>query len=296
MTMIDNEILKKIKYIEINTQRLLQGTYIGDYRSKEKGYGLEFDQIRDYELGDDVRFIDWNSSARMNKLLVKQYMHEYNKTIFIGLDISLSTLYGSGTQLKHSVLVALATALALAGQYSRSHVGLMLFADRVYDFIPAKMGKNHVHAIIQKMWSRSAQGTTNIAVALKSLAQLKRKKAIIFLLSDFIDHHTYERELRFLSKRNDVIAIRCLDKTEKTLKLGGMIHVVDSETGQEMLLDGKSDAYSSPNSFLKRRLVQQNNEFQKNHIDYLDIDPSKEYLEPLISFFAHRMMYRVRGL
>src|SRR5665647_3240289 len=146
--MISSEILKKIKQIEIYTQRLLTGSLVGDSRSAIKGQGLEFDQLREYQMGDDVRFIDWSSSARMDKLLVKQYIEERNRTVLLAVDVSASTFFSSDQELKNESMAQIASVLALVADYGKDHVGLILFSDEIEEFVPPSAGRMHVRLIM----------------------------------------------------------------------------------------------------------------------------------------------------
>src|SRR5258707_662959 len=186
--LISPEIVSKIKQLEIFTRRLLNGSLVGDSRSAIKGTGFEFDQIREYNFGDDIRFIDWKASARNNKLLVKQYIEERSRTIFLAVDISHSSIFGSGLHNKHSRIVELASVLALVAQHGKDHVGLLMFSDTIASYIPPGNSLHHVHRIMETMLSfKPKQSKTDISKALQHLLSIKKSDAIVFLISDFID-------------------------------------------------------------------------------------------------------------
>src|SRR5579872_4207588 len=181
-------IATKIKQLEIFTRRLLNGALVGDSRSAIKGAGFEFDQIREYSFGDDIRFIDWKASARNDKLLVKQYIEERSRTIFLVVDVSRSSIFGSGLHNKQSRITELASVLALVAQHGKDRVGLLLFSDKVEAYIPPASSLHHIHHIMEQMLLFTSQRSeTNISCALERLLSLKKSDAIVFLISDFID-------------------------------------------------------------------------------------------------------------
>lgn len=281
--MISKEIVNKIRHIQIKTRRLLTGSASGDYLTKQKGYGLEFDQLREYQVGDDVRFIDWKSSARMNKLLLKEYREERNRTVMLLVDISKSSLFGSGKQRKADVMADIASALALSADYSKDAVGLILFSDKIDYFMPPARGRHHVMALMKEVYGAQAQGdATNINAAMQLLGQLKRTDTIAFLISDCIDE-SYEKQIHVINARYDLVIIRCLDKREQRLPKGFHIQLQDIETGQELFV--KSDALS----ISAERLQQQNRYFKKYGIDCFDVTCDKQYINDLVMFFQRRV-------
>jgi len=289
--MLSKEVIKKIRQIEIATKRLLSGSYVGDYSSAKKGSGFEFDQIREYQLGDDVRFIDWKASARSNKLLVKQYIEERNRSVILAVDISASSFYASSCKLKFDILTEIAAVLALVADYGKDKAALLLFTDEVELFIPPARGRKHIHKIMEKLFSFAPKNKkTNINCALDRLAKLNRRDSMVFLLSDFIDTIS-EKKLSVVSKLYDLVAIRCLDKNENSLPNVGFLEVEDIESGETLLLDARGRNAKKINNFLHNRLHVQENSFKKFGIDYLDVSPCKQYIGDIILFFRRRMMY-----
>src|SRR5581483_1966149 len=206
---ISSDIIVKIKQLEIFTRRLLNGTLVGDSRSAIKGTGFEFDQIREYNYGDDIRFIDWKSSARNNKLLIKQYIEERSRTIFLVVDISHSSIFSSSSCNKQERIAEIVSVLALVAQHGKDHVGLLLFSDEIEEYIPPASSLQHVHYVLKKILSvKPKRAQTNISCALKHLLSVAKKEAIVFLVSDFIDE-SYETYLAQIAKRFDLIAVRC---------------------------------------------------------------------------------------
>jgi uncharacterized protein (DUF58 family) len=289
--MIHPEALKKIKQLEITTKRLLSGTLIGDDRSAIKGSGLEFDQIREYQLGDDIRFIDWNSSARTNKVLVKQYIEERNRTILLAVDISRSQSYASSDHIKRDVLANIAGAIALVADYGKDNVGLILFSDKIELCIAPGKGKKHTKLILEALFSyEPKQGLTDINVSLAHAASLKRKDTLLFLISDFIADN-FEQRLGSIIKKYDVVAIRCLDKNEIQFPQVGFLTIEDFETGESLLVDTRKKKSASINQFLESRINNQNKMFKKYGIDSLTLANDKHFMGNLIRFFARRMRY-----
>jgi len=289
--MLSPEVIKKIRHIEIQTRRLLSGMYVGDYSSARKGSGFEFDQIRDYQEGDDVRFIDWNSTARMGKLLVRQYIEERNRAVIIAVDVSSSSLFSSVESAKADVIAQVAAVLALVADYGKDHASLILFSDEVEVVIPPGRGSKHIHTIMKHLFSyQSKKKETDIYCVLKHLADMRSKNAVVFLISDFIDSD-FERPLRVVSKKYDLIAIRCLDANEQQFPSVGFITVDDIETGNRFVLDTRKRGSKRVSQFLKDRLSHQSTLFEKCGIDYLEVFPDKPFVGDIIRFFKRRMMY-----
>ncbi len=285
--MVNKDIAKKIKHIEIYTKRLLSGTLVGDSRSAVKGTGLEFDQIREYQMGDDVRFIDWNACARSGKLLVKQYFEERSRTIVLAVDVSSSSFFSSAHQLKSDVIAQLASVLALVADYGKDYVSLVTFSDEVEIFIPPNRGRNHVRTVMKALFEQKHKNkTTRISAVLKHLAKMKRKDSIVFLISDFIDQD-FEKPLGVVAKMYDLVAIRCLDTNEQTFPAVGFVTIEDAETGEQQVVDARE----ALDSFLKKRLLEQNSLFRKYDVDHLDVSCQRPFIGDIIRFFSRRMRY-----
>ncbi len=291
-TVITSDILHKIKQIEIHTRRLLRSTLVGDSRSAIKGTGFEFDQIREYQFGDDVRFIDWNASARTNSLLVKQYIEERSRTILLAVDISGSNLLGSNNTLKRDTIAQIASVIALITNIGKDRVGLILFSDTVELYIPPSRGQRHVHTIMEQLFGYCTQNKkTNITAALKKLAQLKYKDALVFLISDFIDDTIDPTYVSCIARRYDLIAIRCLDKQEQELPHVGFLPMQDNETGEQLIIDTRSSAIQPVHAFLEERLAKQTKLFKRNGISLLDVANNDSFIGAIIRFLKRRMRY-----
>lgn len=289
---ITDEVRRNIKQIEICTRRLLRGMLVGDSRSAMKGTGFEFDQIRDYQVGDDVRFIDWNASARMDSLLVKQYIEERSRLILLALDVSGSTEFGSSDVLKRTTMAQIASVLTLVADAGKDYVGLILFSDDVEYYIPPGRGRFHTQTIMEYAFGFKAQKTTtDISAVFKKLAQLKRKDAMVFLISDFIDDIGKTSYASLVSRLYDVVAVRCLDEREQELPAVGFIPVEDCETGEMVLLDARKGKRASINHFLQERLVAQDTFFSRYNIDVIDVTNRATFVGDLVRFFRQRMRY-----
>lgn len=291
--MISPETLRRIKQVEIHTRRLLNGALVGDSRSAVKGSGFEFDQIREYQLGDDIRFIDWKSSARTNKLLVKQYIEERSRCIIIALDASASGLYTSGTRTKYHIMAEVAAVLSLVADHGKDSVGLLLFTDTIEYFIPPRKGRNHVTHIMQLIFEFQPRGKkTCFGIALKKLMSLRRKDTLFIMISDFIEitcNPEEEKLLAILSAKQELLAIRCLDSRENSLPTIGFLTTLDLESGEQVIIDTRKR--SILNAFLSHRAQEQLTQFKRHTISCLDISTTKPFIGDIIRFFRQRMAY-----
>lgn len=287
--LFQKEVQKKIQRLQLHTKRILQSFLHGDNRTRLKGYGIDFDQIRDYQLGDDIRFIDWKSSARTNKLLVKQYIHEHTKTVMLLVDVSGSAQYGSGELLKHEQTMQVATILAFAAHHEKAHLGLILFSDDIECYVKPQGGKEHIQNIVNIVWNHKPKSKkTDIAKACSFLANVVRKDMLLCVISDFIDDG-YQKTLSYVGKRYDTIVFRCLDDYEKQLPSVGFLHVEDIETGKHLLLDTRVRNKAGKNIF-SERIENQNMDFKRYGIDYFDLSMRESSINSLILFFARRIM------
>ena len=290
--MITNDILTRIKEIEIQTRRLLNGMLVGDSTSAIKGTGFEFDQIREYSQGDDVRFIDWHSSARMNNLLVKQFMEERSRTIILAVDCSSSMFFSSNDQLKYDLAAQIASVLALVAGYGKDHIGLFLFSNDVIKMIPPKTGSNHIRRIMHALLSQNdLQHASKSTVVFDAIARMKKRDAIIFMVSDFLCNPDAKR-LAVLARKHDVVAVRCLDRYEKEVPSVGALYCADERIKHPVpLFLQRGLRANSMETFMRERLAAQNQLFRRNAIDVLDMEPGKPFVGDLVRFFRKRMMY-----
>jgi uncharacterized protein (DUF58 family) len=296
--MIDQATRKRIKKLEILTKRIMKSALAGDYLSAFKGSGLEFHQIREYQVGDDVRSIDWNSSAKMNKIMVKQFVEERERTVILAIDISGSTAYSSQRLLCSETIADIAGTLAFVTRYGKDNVGALFFSDVVEHWIAPRKGNVHFGKLIEQIFSiKPSSPSTSLTAALKFLIQLKKKNAVVFLLSDFIDQsEEYQRLLKVVACQYDLIALRVLDHCEMQLPDIGLLEVVDSETGTHAILDTrgrKRTDHHNLNYFLGERAYQQRKIFEKYSIDLLDLDANTPFINPLIKFFQQRIRRQI---
>ena len=283
--MVSPEVLKKIKRVELRTKRMLKGSLVGDYRSAQKGFGLEFEQLSEYQFGDDIRLIDWKSSARMNKLLLKEYREERNRTIMLLVDGSASQFYSSTNQQKFEQGAEVASVIALAGHYRKDYVGLIIVTDEVEMYIPPKGGRSHVHKIMEKLFTfKPKQKGTNLSVGLKHLMNIKKSDTFSFLISDFIDKG-YEKELAIVARRHDLVAIRTTDKLEEEFPRNVFVTCQDLETNQKLLINADSQL----KTFYKNYKNKMNALFKKYGIACFDLVAGTESIDSFITFLQKRI-------
>jgi uncharacterized protein (DUF58 family) len=286
--MVSSEIAKKIKHIQIYTRRLLNGSLVGDKNSAIKGSGLDFDQIREYQQGDDIRFIDWKATARTGEMLVKQCIEERNRNVILMVDVSGSQNYASTDSLKFHTIAEIASVLALVADHGKDHVSLVLFSDQIEKVLPLKRGAYHVQALMKALWEyKITEKTTDLNVALDYLGVQRIHDAVVFLLSDFIDDG-FEKKLRFSGKKYDVIAIRCLDSFEDNMIAGCFLTMRDSETGQLVSVDSRKGNITDQ---LHKRIEDQSMVFKKSGVPCIDIVAGKPFISDIVTFFRRRMMY-----
>ena len=291
-TMIDQTIKNKIKKITIHTKRIMHSPLAGDYLSAFKGSGLEFHQIRDYYHGDDIRAIDWNSSAKMNKIMIKQFVEERDRTIILAIDVSGSTAYSSQNELRQETIEQLAGTLAFIASENKDKVGALFFSDTVEQWIAPSKGNVHIGKIIETIFTiKPKNKTTNIAEALRFLINLKKRNAVVFMISDWIaPTDTFDKLLKVASCEYDFVGMRILDPREHEFPDIGFLDIRDSETGLLVTLDTRNKSSDqSVSHFLKTRLTAQKRMFEKYRIDLLDLSVAQPFINPLIKFFHQRI-------
>ncbi len=287
--MIPKEILKKVRQIEIRIGRLVNDVFAGKYESIFKGRGMEFHEVREYVPGDDNRSIDWNVTARTGHPFVKKFVEERELTVLLMVDVSGSGYFGTKNKMKKEVMAEIGALLAFSAIKNNDKVGLLLFTDRVEKFLPPKKGRPHALRVIRELLYYEPEGKkTNINTALEYLGSVLKKRAVIFLLSDFMDSN-YDKRLRILNKRHDIIAIPISDPRETHFPNIGLIEFEDRETGESIYLD-TSDDYLK-NELVKRRksfTESRNALFRSMSLDSIEISTDKSYIKPLMLFFKMR--------
>ncbi len=283
------ELLKKVRKIEIKTRRLSDHIFGGEYHSTFKGRGMTFSEVRQYQYGDDVRSIDWNVTARYNEPFVKVFEEERELTMMLMVDVSGSELFGTTNQFKKEIVTEISATLAFSAMQNNDKVGLILFSDEVELFIPPKKGKSHVLRIIRELLEFTPNSSkTNIAEALKFLTNVMKKKAIVFVLSDFIDEG-YDNTLRIVGNKHDVTGIRVFDEKEEDIPNLGMVQLLDAETGKTHLVNTQSmRVRRSYWQFHQERVDYFMNSFTKSGSGVIHCRVDESYVKKLLGYFKRR--------
>ena len=288
--MIPSEIIKKVRLIEIKTRHIVNNLFGGEYHSAFKGMGMEFAEVREYFPGDDIRAIDWNVTARTGKPFIKKYDEERELTVMLIIDVSASGFFGTGKSLKSDIMIELASILSFSAIKNNDKVGLLLFSDQIEEFIPPKKGKSHVLRVIREMiFHKAKDRKTDISIALDHIQKVIKRKSIIFLLSDFWDD-SYQKSMKLINKKHDLINIQILDKAEITIPKLGLTKFHDVETQSSTWIDTNNKLIHQN---MKNYIYIKNNIIRKfcknNKIDFISIDTSENYLIPLEQFFNTRI-------
>lgn len=283
------ELLKKVRKIEIKTRRLSDHIFGGEYHSTFKGRGMTFSEVRQYQFGDDVRSIDWNVTARYNEPYIKVFEEERELTMMLVADISGSELFGTTNQFKNEIVTEISATLAFSALQNNDKVGLILFSDQVELFIPPKKGKTHVLRIIRELLEfKPKSNKTDITQALKYLTNVMKKKAIVFVLSDFIASD-YERSLKITGNKHDVTGIRVYDEREENIPNLGMVQMMDAETGALQLINtGSKKVRNTYAEFHRERLDYFKETFKKSGCGVLDCRVDESYVKKLLGYFKQR--------
>jgi uncharacterized protein (DUF58 family) len=294
--MLPREIVKKLRKIEIHTARLANDQLAGSYHSVFKGRGMAFSEVRQYQPGDDVRFIDWNVSARMNDTYVKVFTEEREMTVMLLVDVSASERFGSVAQPKNETVAEVAALLAFSAIKNNDRVGLILFSDRVERFVPPKKGAGHVMRVVTEMLNAKPEHRgTDIRCALDLLGHVVKRKAVVFLISDFIADG-YERTLRITSARHDLIPIQVVDVREEELPDLGVVLMEDLETGALFEVDTSSkrarDAYATR---IAKQRAGREQLFKRLSLDHLTIYTDRSYVRPIADLFRLRQKRERHG-
>ncbi len=283
------ELLKKVRKIEIKTRRLSDHIFGGEYHSTFKGRGMTFSEVRQYQYGDDVRNIDWNVTARTNEPHIKVFEEERELTMMLMVDVSGSELFGTVGQFKNEVVTEIAATLAFSATQNNDKIGLILFSDEVELYIPPKKGRYHVLRIIRELIEFHPKSkNTNLAEALKFLSSVMKKKAIVFVLSDFIADD-YDHTLKIASRKHDVTGIRVYDKHEETIPNLGMVQMQDEETGELMLVNTASKRVRiNYGKFYQEKANYYKNSFTKAGAGVIDCRADESYVKKLLGYFKRR--------
>ncbi len=287
--MIPREVLQKVRRIEITTRSMVRDTFAGSYESIFKGRGMEFDEVREYQPGDDIRTIDWNVTARTGWLHVKKYVEERELTVLIVFDASGSFDFGTGTRLKRELAAEVGAVLAFAAIRNNDKVGLLIFTDEIETFIPPRKGRKHVLRIIREILHfRPRSRGTDLAFALEHAMRVVKRHSVMFCISDFRDAG-YEKALTVANRKHDVVAVTITDPKEIEIPPIGLLEVEDGETGERVILD-----------LSRRRFAEEFREaaadasrvrdavLAKAKVDEINLRTDEDYTGPLVRFFQER--------
>ncbi|MBI3467193.1 MAG: DUF58 domain-containing protein [Planctomycetes bacterium] len=287
--MLPREFLRHIRHIEIRTQRAVNDVLAGQYESVFRGAGIAFEEVREYQPGDDVRTIDWNVTARMGHPYVKRFREEREQTVVLLVDASASQTFGTTERWKNEVAAELCALLAFSAVKNNDKVGVILFSDHVEHFVAAAKGTRHVLRLIRDvLYFQPAGRGTDIATALGYLRRVTHRRAIVFLLSDFLASG-FERPLRVAARRHEVIAVRLVDPRERELPPGALVDLEDAETGQRITVDTGSRAFREQYARLATTRAAQFQQLCRSaNIDAIEVRTEGRYVDPLVRFFRRR--------
>ena len=287
--MIPEELMRQVRRLEIMTSRAVNEAFAGEYQSAFRGRGMEFDEVREYQPGDDVRSIDWNVTARTGRPFIKRYVEERELNVVLMVDLSASGAFGTAQRLKKETATELAAVLAFAATRKNDRISLVGFTDEVELFLPPRKGRRHVLRVIRELVNfEPVLAGTNIAGALEHVTHLLNKRSVIFLISDFLDDD-YERPLRLLHRRHDVVALRVVDPREETLPPAGLIDVIDAEQGRIFTIDASSPRVRRKFAADARARAQAHqNIMRRLGVDHATITSGEPYTQTLLQLFRRR--------
>ncbi|RXG33097.1 DUF58 domain-containing protein [Leeuwenhoekiella marinoflava] len=283
------ELLKKVRKIEIKTRRLSDHIFGGEYHSTFKGRGMTFSEVRQYQFGDDVRNIDWNVTARYNEPYIKVFEEERELTMMLVADVSGSEFFGTDQQFKSEIVTEVAATLAFSALQNNDKIGLILFSDAIELYIPPKKGKSHVLRIIRELLEfKPKSKKTDVSQALKFLSGVMKKKAIVFVLSDFIADG-YRDTMKIAAKRHDITGIRIYDKREEEIPSLGVVQMEDEETGELLLVNTTSKKVRSNYSkYYQERVNYYKESFTRSGAGVIDVRTDESYVKKLLGYFKRR--------
>lgn len=287
--MVPAEVLKKVRRIQIRTAALANEVFAGQYHSVFKGRGIEFDEVRAYQPGDDVRLIDWNVTARSGEPFIKQHREERELTVMLLVDVSASQDFGSHAQLKRELVAELGATLAFSAIQNNDKVGLLMFTDQVERVVPARKGTRHVLRVVRELLYHQPAGRgTDVAIALEQLSHVLTRRAVVFVISDF-QTPDFTGPLRIVRHRHDLIPVVVRDRRERELPPVGIVELRDPETGEQLVVDTTSRAFRRRfAAAADARQQQLTTFFRQNRIDPVYVHTGESFVEPLLRFFRLR--------
>ena len=287
--MIPREILRKVRRIEIATRGLVNELFSGEYHSVFKGRGMNFAEVREYQYGDDIRAIDWNVTARTGSPFVKVFEEERELTVMLVVDVSASGEFGTIERMKGEIAVELCAVLAFSAIKNNDKVGLIIFSDRIEKFVPPRKGRQHVLRVLRELLYFEPEGRgTDIAATLEYLTHVVRRRAVVFLVSDFLSEG-FAKGLSVAGRRHDVVAIRMSDRREWELPPVGYVEFEDAESGEHVLVNTSDRQFRTAyqaNAERARRSLEET--FRKTKVDVIEVRTGEPYVEPLMQFFRER--------
>lgn len=285
-----NELLKKVRKIEIKSRGLSQNIFAGEYHSAFKGRGMTFSEVREYQFGDDIRDIDWNVTARHNKPFVKVYEEERELTVMLLVDVSGSRLFGAVGAEKREMIAEIAATLAFSAITNNDKIGVIFFSDKIEKFIPPKKGRKHILLIIRELLDfEPTSSGTDISLALRYMTDALKKRCTAFVISDFIDNNDYSRALTIASGKHDVYAIQVYDKRDAQLPDVGLMRVADLETGNECWVDTSSSATRKAyNKWWYDRQQIMNTALKRSRVELASVATDENYVIALKTLFQAR--------
>lgn len=287
--MIPREILKQVRRVEIATRGLVNDVFSGEYHSVFKGRGMNFAEVREYQHGDDIRAIDWNVTARTGAPFIKVFDEERELTVMLVVDVSASGDFGSRSRMKGEVAVEICAVLAFSATRNNDKVGLIIFSDRIEKFVPPRKGRRHVLRVLRELLYFEPEGRgTDIAGALQYLARVVRRRAVVFVVSDFLGDE-YEKALAVAGRRHDTVAIRMSDPREHQLPAVGYLELEDAETGEQVTVDVSDPAFRTAfDADVAEKLAARERQFRKTRVDVVEITTDRPYADRLMRFFRQR--------
>lgn len=289
-----NELLKKIRKIEIKTRGLSSNIFAGEYHSAFKGRGMTFSEVREYQYGDDIRDIDWNVTARMGHPYVKVYEEEREMTVMLLVDVSRSRLFGAVGEEKREMIAEIAATIAFSAISNNDKIGMLFFSDKIEKFIPPKKGKKHILFLIRELLDFTPENPgTDIGVALRYFTDAQKKRSTTFLISDFIDSHDFSRPLSIAARKHDLIAVQVYDRRDASLPDVGMMRIADLETGADRWIDtSNKKVRRAYDRWWYDRQQAMTEAMQRSRVDIASVSTDEDYVKSLMALFRMRGVTR----
>ena len=284
------ELLKKVRRIEIKTRGLSRNVFAGEYHSAFKGRGMAFSEVREYQVGDDVRDIDWNVTARFHRPYVKVFEEERELTMMLLIDVSGSLDFGTRGEMKRELTTEIAATLAFSAMQNNDKIGVIFFSDRIEGYIPPKKGRRHILRIIREMLDFKPESRkTDVSMAMEYFSRMMKRRCTAFVLSDFYVRKDFEHELQIAGRKHDVVAVQVYDGLARRLPDVGLMRVVDAETGHEMYIDTSSlRLRKSHEDYFRRRQDELRTLFAKCDVDWTSVATDGDYAKSLLGLFKRR--------